>query len=220
MHSVAQGRTRPALELIGGAGLDRETISALALDFDVRPRREHGAGADVVLVVAAGDTYLLALEDIRSRTDAPVIALLRDSDVTDRVCAFEAGADDIVADAFHPAELVARLRALVRRTARPADDVFRFDDLEIDARGYSVRRAGRSIALSPLEMGILLTLARHGGRVVPHSTLIRDVWGSNRNMATVHTFVSYLRAKIEIGGEKPLVHTVRGVGYALRSSRS
>jgi DNA-binding response OmpR family regulator len=66
----------------------------------------------------------------------------------------------------------------------------------------------------------MITLARSKGAVVRHATLMRDVWGADKNMGTVHTFVSYLRAKLERGGESPLVHTVHGVGYALRSSAS
>jgi DNA-binding response OmpR family regulator len=83
-----------------------------------------------------------------------------------------------------------------------------------------VRRGDRRIDLSRLEFAVMVTLARNKGAVVHHAALMREVWGADKNMGTVHTFMSYLRAKLQRGGESPLVHTVRGVGYALRSHAS
>ena len=209
---------RMSLDLIGAAELDPELASTLSLDFDVRHGAQPDGAADAVVVLASSSGVRAALAGVRSRTDAPVIVVLRDGTVADRVGALEAGADDLVCGAFEPAELLARLRALLRRAMRVPGAKLRVDDLEIDVARHTVRRGARTIELSRLELTVLLTLARYRGAVVPHCTLIREVWGAYRSMGTVHTFMSYLRAKLESGGEPPLVHTVRGVGYALRSS--
>ncbi len=214
-------RIRPSLEIIGDSEVERSILFTLFLDFDVRYRGQIGAAPDVFLVLATRDTFRRKLDEVRSRADTPAMVVLGDCDAADRVLAFEAGADDIVSSGIDPAELMARLRALLRRRSlRPAGEIFRVEDLEIDVLHRTVRRNGRIVDLTRLELDALLSLARRNGAVVRHTTLIREVWGAHKTMGTVHTLVSYLRAKIERDGELPVVHTVRGVGYALRSNAS
>src|SRR5437660_3243522 len=217
MYALEQPRARPSLELVGDRTIDAGIVSTLSLDFDIRPDRKNGPAPAAVVLLASRRTYRQPLHDLRCRTDAPAVVLLDEADATDRVQALEAGADDILTVPCDPSELLARLRALMRRAGRPASEIFKVDDLQIDLARRIVRRGDRIVALSPVELALLQTLARHDGAVVPHDMLTREVWGRFKSKNIVHTFVSYLRAKLNRPGETELIHTVRGVGYALRA---
>jgi two-component system response regulator MprA len=216
MRSFTPGPARRRVELLGAPARSANVVSTLALDFDVQFGRTNGLAPDAVVLFASPATLHDVLRDIRSRTDAPALVLLDEAGPADRVLALEAGADDVLVAPYDAPELLARLRAIIRRTHGPEQEKLRVDNLAIDVRSHSVRRGEKTISLSRTELALLTTLARHEGTVVPHEMLTRQVWGTSKSMNTVHTFMSYLRAKVDPPGEIPLIHSVRGVGYVLR----
>ena len=153
---------------------------------------------------------------IRAESVVPIVMLTAKSDTVDVVVGLEAGADDYVVKPFKPKELVARLRARLRRTDEPASEALQIGDLSIDLAGHSVRRAGELIALTPLEFDLLAALARKPWQVFSREVLLEQVWGYRHSADTrlVNVHVQRLRAKIERDPEHPeVVVTVRGVGY-------
>lgn len=220
MEAIDVPQARPSVEIAGSRHADRGLLTTLALDFEVRAMPRNGAAPNAVVLLATLPTFEDALVELRSRTDVPVLLLLEEGEVLDRVRALEAGADDVVPAPCDPSETLARLRALFRRSGRKSAESFRVADLEIDLARHTVRRGQRIVELSPTELALLATLARNEGAVVRHDELCRAVWGTWRSKNTLHTFVSYLRAKINRPGDAALVHTVRGVGYTLRAALS
>jgi two-component system, OmpR family, response regulator MprA len=219
-------RTKPVLTLVGEGARDERLIAALQLDFDVHvtpsvadASREGELNADAhgMLLLANTRTYRRSLAEVRERTDAPLVVLLRAGHTAERVVALENGADDVIATPYELPELIARLRAVMRRGAnRPQTTRLRVADLEIDLERHVARRGKRTIKLSPTEFAMLVVLARAEGTVVRAEQLIDEVWGDEgAAAATLHTFMSGLRAKIEERGRPRLLQTVRGVGYLL-----
>jgi len=152
----------------------------------------------------------------------PVLMLTARAEVSDRVAGLEAGADDYLAKPFAHEELIARLRALLRRTGWMGDEgVLRFDDLELDPLAYEARRGDRVLELTRTEFLLLELLLRHPRQVLTRETIFDRVWGYDFGPSSnsLEVYVGYLRRKTEAGGEARLVHTVRGVGYVLRSPR-
>jgi two-component system, OmpR family, response regulator len=154
----------------------------------------------------------------------PVLFLTARDSVEDRVAGLTVGGDDYVTKPFSLEEVVLRIRAILRRSTRlghPADGaVLRYADLEMDEDAHEVRRAGRLVELSPTEFNLLRYLLTNAGRVVSKAQILDRVWsydfgGDGR---IVESYVYYLRRKIDKAGP-PLIHTVRGVGYALRLPR-
>ncbi|HEV3088657.1 MAG TPA: response regulator transcription factor [Candidatus Elarobacter sp.] len=190
---------------------------ALALDFELCAFLDGLRPAQAMLLFGTPATFREVLLELRARTDAPVLLVLDEAGAADRIDALEHGADDVLVQPIDVPELIARLRAVIRRVVRPAPSVLRAGDLEINLDASSVRRGAREVALSPTELSLLTVLARSNGAVVPRARLIDEVWGADKHASatTVHTFVSYLRAKLEDDGTSPVVRTVRGVGYAL-----
>jgi DNA-binding response OmpR family regulator len=161
---------------------------------------------------------LEALGGLQKRwPEAPVVLLSTANTVEDRVMAFNAGADDFVAKPFALAELVARVQAMLRRRNRPVHDVYTFDDLEINRVTHRVNRGGRFIELSPKEYALLEFLLRNPGRPVSRATIIEQVWRMHSDSITnvVDVYVNYLRRKIDAGSDRPLIRTIRGVGYQI-----
>jgi DNA-binding response OmpR family regulator len=159
---------------------------------------------------------------LRDRHDAvPVLMLTARDAVNDRVSGLNAGADDYLVKPFALDELVARLRALLRRGAQPAAQaVLHCGDLLCDTQRRLVQRAQRTIDLTPRELILLETLLRHKNTVVSRETLVRDVWREPRRFSSldnvIDVHVAHLRQKIDREGAEPLIHTVRGIGYAMR----
>ncbi|HEX8742029.1 MAG TPA: response regulator transcription factor [Thermoleophilaceae bacterium] len=150
----------------------------------------------------------------------PILMLTARDSVGDRVSGLDAGADDYLVKPFALDELLARVRALLRR-ARPEDDEtapLRFADLVLDPLGCQVHRAERRIELTRTEFLLLELLMRHPRQVLPRSTIFERVWGYDFGPSTnsLEVYVSYLRRKLEAEGGPRLVQTVRGVGYVLR----
>lgn len=168
-----------------------------------------------------GTNGLDTLERTRRRwPELPVILLSSGTTSEDRVRGLNAGADDVVAKPFAVNELVARVHALLRRRSRPSDDALLFEDLEVNRVSHSVSRAGRAIELSPKEYALLEFLLRHSRRPVSRSAIIEQVWRMHSTAITnvVDVYINYLRRKIDAGSDKPLIHTIRGVGYQIGAS--
>ncbi|WP_412539474.1 response regulator transcription factor [Longispora sp. K20-0274] len=155
----------------------------------------------------------------------PVLMLTARHSVGDRVAGLDAGADDYLVKPFALQELLARLRALLRRTlhaAGPADGPtegeLRFAGLTLDPATREVRRAGRLVRLTRTEFSILEAFLRHPRQVLTRQALFEQVWGYDfgESSNSLHVYLGYLRRKLEADGEPRLLHTVRGVGYVLR----
>ncbi|HXP60564.1 MAG TPA: response regulator transcription factor [Dongiaceae bacterium] len=161
------------------------------------------------------------LRTLRTRgAKTPVLLLTARDAIEDRVLGLESGADDYLVKPFAFAELLARIRSLLRR-ASPADALRKtVGDLIVDLEARRVSRAGKPIELTPREFDLLAYLLRQPGQVVTREMLARDVWGeANRitpldNVIDVH--IAHLRRKVDEGRPSKLIHTVRGVGFALR----
>ena len=153
----------------------------------------------------------------------PILMVTARDTVSDRIEGLEAGADDYLVKPFSTAELVARVRALLRRArTRAPDRVRRFADLLLDAGTHEVRRGGRPIELTRREFELLALLLDNPGTVMERERLLRDAWGFASTVETnaLDVYVGYLRRKLEEAGEPRLIHTVRGVGFVLRQSPS
>jgi len=154
----------------------------------------------------------------------PVLILTSKDTVKDRVHGLDAGADDYLVKPFAFPELVARIRALLRRGKPESVNTLRVGDLEMDVAGRVVQREGRELALTAREFDLLLYLLRNQGRVVSREMLARDVWQETArytpldNVIDVH--VAHLRRKIDEPFGNKLLHTVRGVGFVLREETS
>ena len=157
---------------------------------------------------------------VRERGDrTPVLMLTARDAVTDRVEGLDAGADDYLVKPFALDELLARLRALLRRTtATPNEAVLKFGDLVLDLQTMEVRRKGRELQLTRTEFRLLELLMRNPRVVLTRSRIFEEVWGYDFGASSnaLEVYVSYLRRKLEAEGEPRLIHTVRGVGYTLR----
>jgi two-component system response regulator MtrA len=153
---------------------------------------------------------------IRAESGVPIVMLTAKSDTVDIVLGLESGADDYIVKPFKPKELVARIRARLRRTEEPAPELLEIGDLVIDVAGHSVKRDSTPIALTPLEFDLLVALARKPWQVFTREVLLEQVWGYRHAADTrlVNVHVQRLRSKVEKDPEHPeVVLTVRGVGY-------
>jgi two-component system, OmpR family, response regulator MtrA len=205
-------------EMIGivlrGEGLDvdfcADGSAALAAFRATRP--------DVVLLdlMLPGADGIEVCRQIRAESGVPIVMLTARSDTGDVVLGLESGADDYVPKPFRPKELVARVRARLRRMDTPDQEVLRIGPVTIDVAGHSVRRGDEPISLTPLEFDLLLALARRPWQVFSREVLLEQVWGYRHAADTrlVNVHVQRLRAKVEADPEHPeVVLTVRGVGY-------
>ncbi len=178
-------------------------------------RRPDAAIVDLVLPDGDGVDICRAL---REWSEMPILVLSAVGDEDHKVRALEAGADDYVTKPFSPRELVARLRAILRRAAPQAGDpVIQADGLEIDLSARVVRRAGQDVHLTPIEFDLLRMLARNRGRLLTHRALLQEVWGPGyvEDVATLRTNIARLRRKIEPEQEPAprYIRTDPGVGY-------
>ncbi len=156
----------------------------------------------------------------RSGSGLPVLMLTARAELENRVAGLDAGADDYVTKPFALEELLARLRALLRRTTNGSGDALRFAGLELDPGTREVRRDGEAIELTRTEFSLLELFMRNPRQVLTRSIIFERVWGYDFGYASnsLDVYIGYLRRKTEAGGRPRLVHTVRGVGYALREA--
>jgi two-component system response regulator MprA len=157
---------------------------------------------------------------LRGRGDrTPVLMLTARDAVADRVAGLDAGADDYLVKPFALEELLARLRALLRRAAPGADHApLRFADLKLDPLSYEVRRGERAIELTRTEFLLLELFLQHPRQVLTRPVIFENVWGYDfgAQSNSLEVYMGYLRRKTEAGGEPRLLHTVRGVGYVMK----
>jgi two-component system, OmpR family, response regulator MtrA len=173
---------------------------------------------DVVLLdlMLPGKDGIEVCREIRAESDVPIVMLTAKTDTVDVVLGLESGADDYIVKPFKPKELVARIRARLRRIDQAVPETLTIGDLVIDVPGHSVKREGLSLALTPLEFDLLVCLARRPWQVFGREELLEQVWGYRHAADTrlVNVHVQRLRSKIEKDPEHPdIVVTVRGVGY-------
>lgn len=148
----------------------------------------------------------------------PIILLTAKDEVSDRVIGLDAGADDYVVKPFSIEELLARVRAHLRRTQEGDPDVLHFEDLSLNRRTHQVHRGNRLIELTAKEFDLLDYLLLHPRRVVTRDRILEQVWGYDfmGDSNIIEVYIRYLRLKLETNNEKRLIQTVRGVGYVLR----
>lgn len=173
---------------------------------------------DLVLLdlMLPGKDGIDVCKEIRAESGVPIVMLTAKGDTVDVVVGLESGADDYVVKPFKPKELVARIRARIRRSDAPAQETLTIGDLSIDVAGHEVTRQGERVNLTPLEFDLLVCLARKPWQVFTREVLLEQVWGYRHAADTrlVNVHVQRLRSKVEHDPENPeIVVTVRGVGY-------
>jgi two-component system, OmpR family, response regulator MprA len=206
---------RRALELEG------YEIELAADGSEALYRLEGDAEPDAMIldVLMPGVDGLEVCRRLRSSgSRLPVLMLTARTEVDDRVAGLDAGADDYVTKPFALEELLARVRALLRRTTDGDGEVVRFADLELDPATREVKRGERPIELTRTEFSLLELFMRNPRQVLTRSIIFERVWGYDFGYASnsLDVYIGYLRRKTEADGEPRLIQTVRGVGYALR----
>jgi DNA-binding response OmpR family regulator len=161
------------------------------------------------------DGITLIRELRQRRSDVPVIIVTARDDVRDRIEGLDAGADDYVTKPFAFEELLARIRATMRRPGARAEPVFRHADITLDPARGQATRAGQSLGLSAREFQLLSVFMANTGRILTRTRLYEGVWGSDYDGLSnvLDVYVNYLRTKLEKGGAARVIHTVRGRGY-------
>jgi DNA-binding response OmpR family regulator len=204
------------------SGLQKERfIVDVAADGEtgLRMAREGSYALVILDLMLPRRDGLSVCETLRARRNTvPILMLTARDAVEDRVRGLESGADDYLPKPFDFNELLARVRALLRRDRIHKARVIRVADLEIDTSARQVRRAGRAIALTPHEFALLEALVTHEGRTLTRELILERVWGDDDSYSnTVNFHVASLRKKIDTGYAAKLIHTVHGVGYVLRA---
>lgn len=210
LHSLAEGMREETWSVASAADgdeavglIDRLTFDLVVLDW-----------------MLPGRDGFSVLRHLRKRgAQVPVLMLTARCGLDDRVSGLEGGADDYVAKPFAFAEVMARCRALLRRTALATSHVLSYGDLQLDSRARVAFRGGTEIALTPREVDVLEYLLRYQGQVVTREMLERDVWRQTNRFSSLDNVIDVqmmrLRRKIDRDGSDRLIHTLRGLGYRL-----
>ena len=179
---------------------------------------EHPTDVVVLDVMMPGLDGLAVIHRIRETSDVPVLFLSARERVRDRIAGLEAGGDDYLPKPFAFGELVARLRALLRRPGTPESDLLAFADLQVDEAARQAIRAGTVVPLTATEFDLLRVFMREPRRVLSRERLLEAAWGFAPDTISnvVDVYVGYLRRKLEADGRARLIWTVRGAGYVLR----
>jgi len=200
--------------------LDGYEVQAASGGAEALERIADGAVDAIVLDVSMpppdGLEVARRLRDAGDRT--PILMLTARDAIDDRVAGLDAGADDYVIKPFALRELLARLRALMRRGGESPGETLSFADLRLDPAAYEVSRGERPIQLTRTEFLLLELFMRNPRQALPRSTIFERVWGYDfgTRSNSLGVYVGYLRRKLEEGGEPRLLHTLRGIGYVLR----
>ena len=199
------------------AGFEVDTAATKAEALDrVAVRPPEMLVLDLILPDGSG---VEVCEEVRGWSQLPIVVLSAVGDEREKVRALDAGADDYLTKPFGADELLARLRALMRRSGDAGQPVISLGDLSIDVAGHTVARAGEEIHLTPLEFDIVRVLALHAGKLVTHRQLLREVWGPEYVDEThyLRVHIAHIRAKLEPDASRPrYLVTDPGVGYRLR----
>ena len=210
----------PGILEVLSLGLRSDDVVVLtARDVAGGLRAVRSGSPDLIVLdvgLPGGDGFSL-LTRIREESDVPIVMLTARDDVEDRVRGLELGADDYIAKPFHLEELVARVRAQLRRRALDRDDrsplpVLRSGELTVDFAGRRASRGSRELDLTAREFDLFELFVRHRGEVLSKRRILEDLWGYAYNPNLVEVYIGYLRRKL---GEPQLLETVRGSGYRL-----
>lgn len=179
--------------------------------------RSHEPDLVILDVLMPGMDGIEVCRRLRASSSTPILMLTAKDDVSDRVEGLDSGADDYVVKPFALEELLARVRALLRRH-EPATAPLTYEDIELDTDSRMARRGQRDITLSTTEFELLHYFLRYPRRVLSRDAILNAVWGSDFERPTnvVEVYIGYLRSKLEADGEPRLIQTVRGAGYVLR----
>jgi len=208
----------------------RRALSLAEYEVDTAENGQQALGAAAAtapdaMVLDLGLPDMDGLEVCRRLRDAgnrlPVLVLTARDAVSDRIDGLDAGADDYLVKPFDVGELKARLRALLRRAEPDEDEPLAFAELTLDPDRHGAVVGEEFVELTRTEYGLLELLMRNPHRVLPHDVIYDRVWGYDFGPASnaLRVYVGYLRRKLEQAGARPLIHTVRGVGYALREPK-
>jgi two-component system copper resistance phosphate regulon response regulator CusR len=218
---IAENDTPVANFLSMGFTAEHYTVRIASDGRQVLPMVEEGPCDLIILDLnMPGIGGLEGLRKVRSaKPHLPVLILTGSARVEDRVNGLNSGADDYLPKPFAFSELLARVRALLRRSDRPFEPVLRVRDLELDRVGHLVSRNGRAIELTTKEFTLLEYLMLNAGRNVSRSLIIHHVWKISAETMTnvVDVYINYLRKKIDWNASEKLIHTVRGAGYRIGS---
>jgi two-component system copper resistance phosphate regulon response regulator CusR len=177
--------------------------------------------AAILDVTMPGRDGLSVCRELRRRgRTLPILVLTARDAVADKVAGLDAGGDDYLTKPFDFDELLARLRALLRRAPRLLPDTIQVEDLVVDTRAQTARRGGRPLPLTPKEYALLEYLARNAGTVVSRADLTAHVWDDNHDPFSnaIEVNINRLRKKLDAGASHPLIHTRRGAGYQLAAA--
>ena len=210
LQNLVRGLSGEGYEVVAASTGEKGYLEASSSRFDA-------IVLDLMLPAKSGLDVLRELRAEGSTT--PVIILTARDSIDDRVLGLDSGADDYLVKPFAFAELLARMRVLLRRGPAPRETVLRAADLEMDLVSRQVTRSGRIAELTTREFELLEYLLRHKDEPVTRDMLSRDVWKEATGSMTrvIDVYINALRKKIEQPGRQQLIHTVRGVGYALRA---
>ena len=211
---------RRALQtVLAGHGYEVEVAAdGEAAVAQIAARRPDTVVLDLVM---PGMDGFEVLREVRAWTDVPVIVLSARGQERDKVAALDLGADDYLTKPFGTEELLARVRALLRRRVSQAETVLHFGEIVLDLAAHVVTRDGTEIHLTPTEYDLLRTLAVNAGKVLTHRQLLERVWGeyAAHNSQQLRVYINYLRRKLEIDPSRPQwIVTEPGVGYRLRTA--
>ena len=209
------------------ASFIKRGLTEQSYTVDVAPDGEQGLfyaetneyDCIVLDLMLPGVDGLSVCRQIRAQgNDVPILMLTAKADVKDKVRGLDAGADDYLAKPFAFEEFLARVRVLLRRKSGSSVSVLRVGDLELDQRTRRVVRAGREIELTNREFALLEYLMRNASTVVTRTMISEHVWQDDYDTFSnvISVYVNYLRAKIDKGFDRPLIHSVRGVGYTIK----
>jgi two-component system response regulator MprA len=182
--------------------------------------RDHQPDLVILDIMLPGLEGREVARRLRGGGDVPILMLTARDEVADRVAGLDAGADDYLVKPFALEELLARIRALLRRRETERPETLRYADLALDIAAREARRSERRIELTTKEFELLALFLRHPRQVLTRDQIMEEVWGIDYDGESnvIEVYVGYLRQKLEASGESRLIHTIRHAGYALRES--